>query len=344
MEFSLVSTVFNEIKRLDQTITDLENQTIKPAEIIITDAGSNDGTFERLKRWSEESSIKVRIIQKNRANVAEGRNLAITEAAHELIVSTDFGCRFDPGWLESLVLPFSDPKVKVTGGNYSVKEEEIQSLPARGTYVICNGYRQELDDHFIPSSRSIAYYKSVWKDVGGYPEWLSLAGDDLVFGLLIRKKGYPIHLVKEPYVFWGRHKSAMAYSKEAFRYGLGDGEAKLNIRSAASKFIEISARYLFFAGLVVLLLPFSKPVLPFILILPVLGMISFRSYYWAFRNWLKLRSAKYNTGVLLYSFYLIELSRLYYLKGYVKGYFLSSENKKKASKKLKQLLHGHPDL
>jgi glycosyltransferase involved in cell wall biosynthesis len=343
-KFSLVSTVFNEKDRIDATIQDIENQSLKPDEIIITDAGSNDGTFERLKKWEKDSSIKIKILQRKGANVAEGRNLAIAEASNELIVSTDFGCRFHPDWLMSLITPFENPEVSVTGGNYSVKEDEIISLAAKGTYVICNGYHQSLDESFIPSSRSIAYYKNVWKDIGGYPEWLTLAGDDLVFGKLIRKKAYKIHLVYEGLVYWGRHVSAKAYGKEAFRYGLGDGEAGLNLRSAISKFIEGSARYVFLIAALILVLPFTKPTIPYTLGILFLGLISLRSYYWAFKNWLRLKSSKYNLWVLFFSFYLIELSRWQYLKGYIKGYFFSSLDQKKESKKLKALLNANPDL
>jgi glycosyltransferase involved in cell wall biosynthesis len=336
--FSLVSTVFNEKSRIDFTIGDIENQTVKPSEIIITDAGSNDGTFERLKKWSQESSIKIKILQKTRANVAEGRNLAIAEAENELIVSTDFGCRFDKRWLESLVLPFEDPQVKVTGGNYSVREDEIQTLAAKATYIICNGYSHSLDEHFIPSSRSIAYYKSAWNEVKGYPEWLTLAGDDLVFGKLLKSKGNKIHLVHEPYVFWGRHKEAKSYSKEAFRYGLGDGEAGLNLRSAVIKAIETAGRYFFLLSTLLIIAGIIHPYLLIVSALLLTAIISFRSYSWSFKNWLKLRSPKYNLSALLYSFYLIELSRWNYLKGYVKGYFFSPEIKKHESLRLKEML------
>ncbi|NLL27429.1 MAG: glycosyltransferase family 2 protein [Bacteroidales bacterium] len=57
--FSLVSTIFNEAKRLRQTIADLEAQTIKPAEIIITDAGSYDNSWEILTEWQKNSAVPI---------------------------------------------------------------------------------------------------------------------------------------------------------------------------------------------------------------------------------------------------------------------------------------------
>ena len=114
--FSLVSTVFNEKKRLQETIDDIEGQIVKPDQIVITDAGSTDGTFERLKQWATNSLIEIIILQKTGCNVAEGRNLAIRNARYDLIVSTDFGCRFHSQWLQSMIAPFDDETVKVVGG------------------------------------------------------------------------------------------------------------------------------------------------------------------------------------------------------------------------------------
>src|ERR1700754_4677007 len=99
--FTLVSTVFNEKRRLAQTLSDLDNQTIHPDEIIITDAGSTDGTYEELVEWGKRSASQVKILQQKGCNVAAGRNLAIRAAKNDLIVSTDFGCRFDKNWLKT---------------------------------------------------------------------------------------------------------------------------------------------------------------------------------------------------------------------------------------------------
>ena len=43
--------------------------------------------------------------------MAEGRNIAIENAKNDLIVSTDFGCQYEPDWLETLVNYFDDPQI-----------------------------------------------------------------------------------------------------------------------------------------------------------------------------------------------------------------------------------------
>lgn len=337
--FTLVSTVFNENNRLQKTIEDLEQQTLKPTQIIITDAGSNDGTYESLQVWAKRSAIDIVVLQKNRCNVAEGRNLAIQNAKYDLIVSTDFGCRFHQDWLKSIVSPFNNHAISVVGGAYSVEESSIISLPSKANYVLTNGYKVALNDYFIPSSRSIAYYKTVWLTVGGYCEWLTLAADDLVFGKAIRAKGFKIALVNDAYVYWGRHESLKGYAKEAFRYGLGDGEARVNVRNTLSTSVEMVCRYLLFLSIISFVINLVYPIINDGYFLPALiFVVGLRSYYRAFKNWKSLHSSKYNGKVLVYSLLLIEVTRYNYIKGFIKGYFFSTAAVKKNAEALANIL------
>lgn len=337
--FSLVTTVFNEIARIDKTIQDIENQKLLPAEIVITDAGSTDGTYERLLKWKADSNIIISILQLPGCNVAQGRNYSIKEASCDLIVSTDFGCRFHPDWLHSLIAPFSDESVKIVGGAFSVIESDIQTISARANYILSDGYNSPLDETFIPSSRSIAYYKKVWDVAGGYPEWLTLAADDLVFGMVLKKLGYKFYIVEKPHVYWGRHASAKAYGKEAFRYGLGDGEAEVNLKQFLFKLIETKLRYGFLVFLVILSIGIAIAIFPPISFLILIVFLpGFKSYLYAFKMWRKYKSAKYDFRVFLQSLYLIELSRWNYIKGYIKGYVFKPKHKKVPAKKLRSFL------
>lgn len=344
MEFTLVSTVFNESKRLDQTISDLVNQTLQPSEIIITDAGSTDGTYEMLQKWAETSPVPIVLLKKERCNVAEGRNLAIKAAKFNLIASMDFGCRYHPEWLESIILPFSDPEVKVVGGAYSVEESDIQTNAAKAAYILANGYGVNVHfNWFIPSSRSIAYRKDVYDHVGGYCEWLTLAADDLVFGMLLKKKGYKFFVVDKPYASWMRHKAAKAYIKEAYRYGLGEGEARVQYHMFKNTLFKKLYRLAFYASmaaiLIVLIFFYSSDRLLIVALLSsILFVLGFRHYKAYFNYWTRLRSAKYDFSSFLYALYLAGRINTGYIKGYIKGYYYSSEKQKRGAEELQKLL------
>ncbi len=316
MDFTIVSTIFNEFKRLPQTIADLEAQTLQPSEIFITDAGSNDGSWELLNEWQKRSLVPIRLLREERCNVARGRNLAINAATSPIILSTDFGCRFHPNWTNDMIMPFADPQIIVVGGAYGVQESSITTLAAKANYILTNGYELDIKSWFIPSSRSIAYYKYVWEDVGKYPEWLSLAADDLVFGLKLKAKKYSCCISEKVNVFWLRHSDAKQYAKESFRYGLGDGEARVNVKNTV---VIIAEQLLKILTIFSLFSIYFLPISGFIFLL--LSLLGFRSYKHIFKNWIKVKSQKYNFSVLLYSFFLFEYNRSQYLKAYYKGYF-----------------------
>jgi glycosyltransferase involved in cell wall biosynthesis len=342
MQFTLVSTVFNEAKRISKTIADIQAQTFQPSEIVITDAGSTDGTWEMLQEWQKTGIVPIVLLQERGCNVARGRNIAIAKATNEIIVSTDFGCRFHPFWLESLTMPFqtSDNKhrttIEVVGGAFTVLEDEIQSNAAKSDYILQRGYPVVLDEYFSLSSRSIAYYKKVWEKVGGYPEWLTLAADDTIFWMLVKKHGFNFQLVNKPYVFWGRHKTNKAFAREAFRYGLGDGESRINYRNFWSNIIETCLRYclvisILFSTLILVTGHWSLS----IFFIPILFLPGLRSYKNAFKNWQKVKSEKYNFKIFLYALWQLELSRVYYLRGYLKGLSDNDLIKKEGRRKLK---------
>lgn len=336
LRFSLVTTVFNEAKRLSQTIKDIEDQSVKPDELVIVDAGSKDGTVEILEEWSRSSEIPIKVIIERGCNVARGRNIAISHAFHDLIVSTDFGCRFHPCWLQSITEPFIDPAMEVVGGSFTVRPDEMDTLAGKADYILQKGYPVVMDQNFSVSSRSIAYKKYVWERLKGYPEWLTLAADDTIFWRLIKKGGFKYRLVDKPYVYWMRHKTFTGFAKEDFRYGLGDGEGRINQRNVISKVLETLLRYSLFLNII--LLPFTLSYSPWPFVCLLCQLPGLRSYVRAFGNWLLVKKYGIGFSAFLASLYLTEVVRINYIKGYSKGYFSKNRMQVQEAKILQERL------
>lgn len=72
IRISIVATVRNEEKNIDEFLVSLLEQTRRADEIIIVDGASTDGTLEILKQYADRGSI--RLISRH-CNIAQGRNL-----------------------------------------------------------------------------------------------------------------------------------------------------------------------------------------------------------------------------------------------------------------------------
>ena len=230
---SLVSTVLNDRCGLETFFAAISAQTRTPDEIIIVVAGSKDGTWELMQSEAErrDRPWSFRAIQEPHCNVARGRNLAIRHASGDIIVSTDIGCSWDAGWLEELVSPLEvRTEIELVNGSWAVFRNDLRTPWALTEWALMGEQKLDATPESSSSSRSIAYRKSTWEHLGGYPEDLTLAADDAVFALLIeradvRRAGAPIVRC-----YWQRHSDLTGFLKESRRYGIGDGEAAIRIK------------------------------------------------------------------------------------------------------------------
>jgi glycosyltransferase involved in cell wall biosynthesis len=222
MSISVVVTVRNEAETIDDLVRSLLGQTRPPEEIVFTDGGSTDQTVTRLRHWITRGA-PIRLLECPGANIAAGRNRAIEAAQTDLIACTDAGVSLDPRWLERIVAPFASGADVVMGF--------FQSAP-RNAFELALGATtlpdvDEIDpDRFIPSSRSIAFRRSAWERVAGYPEWLDYC-EDVVFDLALRRAGYRFAWVPDAVVYFRPRPSVSAFFRQYYRYARGDGKANL---------------------------------------------------------------------------------------------------------------------
>ena len=87
---SVAATVLNESQDIDALVTSLMQQTLAPAEVVIVDGGSTDGTWERLLAAKNNYANLVPIrdescnLKRSSGPIARGRNVAISAAGRQL--------------------------------------------------------------------------------------------------------------------------------------------------------------------------------------------------------------------------------------------------------------------
>jgi glycosyltransferase involved in cell wall biosynthesis len=237
VQVSFVATARNEINTVQALVDSLFAQTRLPDEIVIVDTGSTDGTLERLQAIALTSSIPFQVLTRQSTNIAQGRNHAIRAARHEVIVVSDFGVHFGADWLEALVAPFeADDQIQVSAGRYEAVDEHGQ--PAR--WLLGRTLEQINPQEHLPSGVSIAFKKSAWAAVGGYPEWLTLTGEDTYFALELKRTTTRWAFVPEAVVQWEAPGTVGQYLRKSFRWSTGDGEAGTTASAYRWAFRQVS--------------------------------------------------------------------------------------------------------
>ncbi len=218
---TLISTLVNEKNSLPVWLESLSNQTRQPDEIVIVDGGSTDGSLELLHSYAESSAFPVTIISESGANIARGRNLAIQNARHEVIISTDLGCQLHPAWLENIAAPFEeDSQTQVSAGWYEVIKNSPAKMELFGADI------EKINPQaFLPSSRSIAFTRAAWQAVGGYPEWVTLTGEDSLFDIELKKACRHWAFAAEAVVYWQAPSGLREYWHKLRNWSVGDGES-----------------------------------------------------------------------------------------------------------------------
>jgi hypothetical protein len=90
-------------------------------------------------------------------------------------------------------------------------------------------------EHFLPSSRSVAYRKFAWQAVGGYPEWLDYC-EDLIFDFKLREMFGPPAFAPDAIAYFRPRTSLAAFIRQYYRYARGDGKANLWLKRHLARY------------------------------------------------------------------------------------------------------------
>ena len=255
MRVSLIVTVKNEAPTMRAFLDSVAAQTRQPDEMVVVDGGSSDATPAIVQGYP---GLPIRF-EHYPGNIASGRNRAISLATGEFIAVTDAGCVLDAHWLERITsLADECGEADVVVGGYAAV---VESLFDACQYSLHNLFRSDASiSSFAISSRSIAFRKEVWQELGGYPEWLDFS-EDTYFHNAIRDSRFRMRMERGAVVYWRLRPGYRAIFRQFYRYMRGDGMAR---QHTLRHLLRLAA---YGAGFALLGLSVAHPVflLPFLL-------------------------------------------------------------------------------
>jgi glycosyltransferase involved in cell wall biosynthesis len=233
MAVSVIATVLNEVDDIPNLVASVTDQTLVPAEVVIVDGGSTDGTWEWLLKAKSQYPTLVPIrdescnLKQSPGPIARGRNVAITAATSDTIACADAGCIYRHDWLGNLTAAILDGAAEyAVGGSclYPVSPTawDLASAPFFGVKLNPNEPTKSC------TARSMAFRKELWQRVGGFPETV-LLGEDTLFDARVRKTVTPAFAARAKAFYHPRHTLKSALHQLA-SYAIADGT--LGIRPA----------------------------------------------------------------------------------------------------------------
>jgi glycosyltransferase involved in cell wall biosynthesis len=205
---SVVIPARNEEATLGALLASLNGQAAAPAEVVIVDAGSTDGTVGVAR--AHASSFATVVVEAGAATPGRARNVGVAAATQDWVAFIDAGTVVSPQWLHELWAVQLRDGAQVVSGSCEVAPRSwfeegavIAHLPAKA--------RVEGGLARFPSVPGSLVHRSAWEAAGGFPDLR--AGEDLVFLERLGALGATTAVAPSATYSW----SFVATAGEAFR-------------------------------------------------------------------------------------------------------------------------------
>lgn len=227
---SVVATVLNEAEDIGRVVPSLLAQDPPPAEVIVVDGGSTDGTWQWLASMQSQDPRLVAIrdetcsLKFSPGPVSRGRNVAIAAAKSDIIACADAGCTYAPDWLRNLTAPLVAGHSEYALGGSCLDPAgstawDVASAPFFGIKL------SPTEPTKSCTARSMAFTRDLWQRIGGFPEQV-LVGEDTLFDLDARRITTPAFIANAKALYCPRNTFRSAAHQLA-RYAISDGQARV---------------------------------------------------------------------------------------------------------------------
>jgi len=192
-------------------------------EVLVADGMSDDGTFELLQQWAEQS-INRYVFQNPGKIVPTGLNILIPKARGDVVIRVDGHCVIAPDYVSNCVRHLQSDAVDGVGGPMrSIGEDlisQVTALAMSSKFGVGNSsFRTETGQTKLADTVPFpAYTREIIEKVGLYDEELIRNQDD-EYNYRIREAGGKILLAEDVRSEYYSRGSLKKLWKQYFQYG-----------------------------------------------------------------------------------------------------------------------------
>ncbi|MFZ0216390.1 MAG: glycosyltransferase family 2 protein [Candidatus Dormiibacterota bacterium] len=202
---SIVIPVLDEVFLTRLCLLSLDIADLGDAEIIVVDNGSTDATPALLAEWSAAKPDRIAVRSDENLGFARGCNLGAARASGDALVFLNNDTFVLPDWLTSLLRPFADASVWVTGSRLLYPNGRVQHAgvvfvedgPGHAFAGLAGDLPVVLEEreYQAVTGASLAIRRDVFERFGGFDTAFLNSYEDVDLCLKVRAAGGRIRYV-----------------------------------------------------------------------------------------------------------------------------------------------------
>ncbi|ELY22244.1 glycosyltransferase family 2 protein [Vreelandella titanicae] len=199
IDISVIMTVKNGSKYLESSLSSVFSQTYLPKEVVVVNDGSDDDTWEVLKKLRHMAPVQVQLVDTQGVGRARALNLAVNHTRYPWLANIDADDQWLPEKLAQQVATislFPNVELVVTASQIVYGEGEGELVISRGFSVTPMGCDSFYVNNPINHS-SILFSRRFFDEVGGYDEAL-FRQVDIDLWVRALRKGFIFYQVDLP--------------------------------------------------------------------------------------------------------------------------------------------------
>ncbi len=180
LRISVVIPTFRRWDRLKLTLLALEEQTLakEAFEVIVSDDGSGDGTFERSNEYARTTAMNMVCVTGPNGGPSAARNRGIAKARGEWVAMTDDDCVPEPDWLaKHLAFIQAHPELGGIGGKVVRYSDTVISRYVDWTQVMLPPMNGKGSPHYLVTANAV-FRRELIERAGGFDETYKWPGGE----------------------------------------------------------------------------------------------------------------------------------------------------------------------